>query len=266
MINSVVKAIKILELFSAAEPRLSLAEISRRLKMPKSTAHNLLATLHAEGFIERVDGELYALGAGPLILTQHMRVNVELRDPAAPLLRQLADASRESVYLTVRDGDAALYIYAVESPHRLLARTAVGERAMLHCTSVGKAMLAWLPEQEAAAVIARTGLPAYTATTITDAGALRAELAVTRARGYSRDAGEHEAGTYCLGAPILDARGLAFAACSVSGPDPAILGARQPKLAEAVMGAAQGISRLMGYVAPSVAQARRRQPHNGKLF
>lgn len=258
MIHSVVKAIKILELFSAAEPRLSLAEISRRLKMPKSTAHNLLATLHAEGFIERVDGELYALGAKPLALTQHMRVSVELRDPAAPVLRQLADASRESVYLTVREGDAALYIYAVESPHRLLARTAVGERAMLHCTSVGKAMLAWLSEEEVAAIVARTGLPAYTATTITNAAALAAELAATRARGYSRDAGEHEEGTFCLGAPILDARGTPFAACSVSGPDPAILGERQPKLAAAVVAAAQSISRLMGYVAPSGAQARLR--------
>jgi DNA-binding IclR family transcriptional regulator len=110
MINSVLKAVKILNLFHASETRLSLAEISQRLDIPKSTAHNLLNTLLSQRFIEKVDGDLYALGTAPLALTQKIRVNVEIRDPAAPLLRELADYSRESVYLTVKDGDQALYI------------------------------------------------------------------------------------------------------------------------------------------------------------
>ena len=105
MINSVLKAIDILHAFSPAEPRLTLAEISRRLGLPKSTAHNLLATLLARGLVEKVDGDHYALGTAVIPLTQSVRVNVELRDRAAPLLRELADACRESVYLTVLDGD-----------------------------------------------------------------------------------------------------------------------------------------------------------------
>lgn len=128
MIKSVAKAVEILMLFSPEEPRLSLAEIARRSGLPKATVHSLLATLVHYGLVERTDDGRYALGTALIPLTQAVRVNVELRDRAAPLLRELADATRESVYLTVRDGDFALYIYAVESPRRLLARTAYGCR------------------------------------------------------------------------------------------------------------------------------------------
>ena len=95
MIHSVLKAIKILNLFSVDKTRLSLNEVSTQLKIPKSTAHNLLNTLLSEGFIEKTDDGLYSLGKKPLILTQTIRVNVEIRDPAAPLLRELADQTRE---------------------------------------------------------------------------------------------------------------------------------------------------------------------------
>ena len=205
MINSVLKAIDILQAFSPSEPRLTLAEIAGRLGMPKSTTHNLLATLLSCGFVEKVDADRYALGTAVMALTQAVRVNVELRDRAAPLLRDLADQCRESVYLTVLDGDYALYIYAVESPNRLMARTAVGDRAHLHCTSVGKAMLAYLPEDEVEAIVARVGLPASSERTITRLDDLREELAATRARGFAIDNQEHELRTFCIGAPIFDA-------------------------------------------------------------
>jgi IclR family transcriptional regulator, acetate operon repressor len=248
VIHSVVKAIRILNLFSAAEPRLSLAVISARLEMPKSTAHNLLNTLLSLGYIEKVDGGHYALGTAPLTLTQRIRVNVEVRDPAAPLLRSLSDVTHESVYLTVLDGDFVLYIYAVESPQRLAARTAVGDRAHLHCTAVGKSILAYLDEAGRAAIVRRQGLPAFTQATITDAAALAAELSATRSRGFAIDRQEHERGTYCIGAPIFDAHGSVLGACSVSGVDPEIAGERMADIARHTQLAAQQISRLMGYV------------------
>lgn len=240
-----------METFSASEPRLTLGAISRRLGLPKSTAHNLLSTLMADGYIEQLEDDQYALGTAALMLTQNIRVNVEVRDPAAPFLRQLADATNESVYLTVKDGDFALYIYAVESPRRLLARTAVGDRAHLHATSVGKAILAGLSADEVRAVIARTGLPAYTAATIVTEAALFAALDDIRVRGYATDRGEHEPGTYCIGAPILGMRGRVVGSCSLSGTDPEIVGARREELALLVTRATQQISRLMGYVPAS---------------
>lgn len=248
MVNSVLKAIKIMNLFSASESRLSLAEISRRLDMPKSTAHNLLNTLLSEGYIERVDGDLYALGTAPLVLTQNIRVNVEIRDPAAPLLRELADYARESVYLTVKDGDYALYIYAIESPQRLLARTAVGDLIPLHCTSVGKAILAFLPDAEVEAIVRRVGLPAFTPNTIVNLDALKAELAETRKRGYAIDNEEHETSTFCVGAPIFDRSGHVIASCSISGASSSLVTHRLADLSAHVMETAQEISRRMGYV------------------
>lgn len=254
MVNSVLKAIRIMRLFNAQQSRLTLAEISRALDMPKSTAHNLLNTLLSEGFIEKADGEFYALGTAPLVLTQNIRVNVEFRDPAAPLLRELADTVRESAYLTVRDGDYALYIYAVESPQRLLARTAIGDRASMHCTSVGKAMLAWLPAEEVDGIVARAGLPASTPATITDPAALHEHLTETRARGYAVDAGEHEANIYCIGAPIWNRQGTVIGACSISGQSVSLVTDHLEQYAGHVMHAAQEISRRMGYVPASMSQ------------
>lgn len=248
MINSVVKAARILSLFSPGEPRLSLRDISRRLKMPKSTAYNLLNTLVAVNFLERVDGELYALGTAIIGLTPNVRVNVELRDRAAPFLRELADCTDESVYLTIRDGASALYIYAIESSGRLLARTAVGVRAPLYCTSVGKALLAFMPHDEVSRLYETTVLDAFTENTLTDYAALQAELLRTRERGYSVDNQEHELNTYCLGAPILDSRNQVIGSCSVSGVSPDIIGVRLPDLSARLMKTAQEISRHMGHI------------------
>lgn len=253
MIKSVAKAIDIMNVFSPVEPRLSLGEISRRLQLPKATAHNLIRTLASYGFLEKTDDNRYALGTALIAMTQAVRVNVELRDRAAPLLRQMADECRETVYLTTLDGDHALYIYAVESSKRLLARTAVGDRVPLHCTSVGKAMLAWLTDDEVEMIVTKVGLPRYTKATITTLEALEAELAATRVRGYAIDDEEHEAATYCLGAPIFSASGRVVGACSVSGTNPSLLNSRQEELSSLIMRSAHEISRRMGYVPSRVS-------------
>ena len=248
MINSVLKAIDILQTFRTEEPRLSLADISTRLDMPRSTTHNLLNTLLSRGFVEKTDDGHYALGPAIVALTQSVRVNVELRDRAAPLLRELADACRESVYLTTLDNGYALYIYAIESPRRLLARTAVGDRSPLHCISLGKAMLSRLSQEEVGGIVNRVGLPKFTDTTITDLDALKRELGQIRTQGYAVDRGEHETGTYCIGVPILDSRRRVIGACSVSSLDPQLICGDPPECAVRVMHTAQEISRRMGYV------------------
>jgi DNA-binding IclR family transcriptional regulator len=248
MINSVRKAIRILNVFSVTEPSLSLREISARVNMPKSTVHNLLNTLIMDGMIEKVDHDNYALGIGIIALTQSVRVNVELRDRAAPILRNLADSCRESVYLTIRDEDRVLYIYAIESSQRLQARTAVGDRVHMHCTSTGKAVLSALSDKDVDTIIDMAGMPAFTPKTITDRMALRDELLLTRKRGYSVDNEEHEVRTYCLGAPIFDAKGQVIGSCSISGRNPDILGAKLDYYVTSIRQASHEISRHMGFV------------------
>ena len=252
--SSLLKALDLLTVFTAAEPRLPLTEISRRLGLPKSTTHRILATLQARGFIERLDNEDYALGMSLIALGQAVRVNVEVRDRAAPVARALAEQSQESVYVAVREGDHILYIYAIETSKRLVARTAIGDRVPLHCTGIGKASLAFVELREPG-LVAAVNLCRFTDATITDPNVLRAELAVTRRRGYAIDRGEHEHGTFCTAAAFFDARGAAVGAISISGRDPDIIVDRLPGLSLAVTRAAAEISSRLGYVAPRPSAA-----------
>lgn len=250
MIKSVAKAMDILHVFSSLEPRLSLAEISRRLDLPKSTTHNLLNTLTHSGFIERIGSDQYALGTAIITLSQSVRVNAELRDRAAPMIRELADSTGETVYLTSYENDQVLYIYAVETSSRLMARTAVGERSPLHCTAVGKAILASLPPERVEAITAELnmGLPRFTEHTISTLDKLRVELEETRKMGYALDRQEHEIGTFCIGARIQNAEGRTIGACSISGRDPEIIAWRREDLAAMLLHTAQETSRQMGYL------------------
>lgn len=256
MIKSVAKALEILNIFTPSEPRLTLSQIARRMNIPKSTAHNLLSTLMAYGYIEKIEDDHYVLGNFIITLTQAVRVNVELRDRAAPLLRELANACRDSVYLTVLDGDYCLYVYAIESPSRLLARTVTGDRVHLHCTATGKAILASLTDQQVNGILTRVGMPSFTAKTTTDPERLFQELVETRKRGYALDNGEHEEGVYCIGAPIFNHQGRGIAACSISGVDPEIVGGKRLELSTLVTNTAHEISRRMGHVPASLSSLK----------
>ena len=248
MVNSIIKATQILELFSAEKPRWAIKDVSDALGFPKSTVHNILKTLVSEGFVEQTEDDLYSVGTRIVMLTKKVRVNIEIRDRAAPLIRRLTDACRESVYLTVPQGDRVLYIYAVESSQRLRARSALGDLAHLHCTGVGKALLSTLSDEGVRALATRAGLPAFTEHTIIEVDRLLTDVALTRQRGYSIDIQEHEIGHYCLGAPIYNHRQEAIAACSLSGIDPEIIGKRLPSLSKLLLETTEDISRLMGYM------------------
>ena len=253
MVESVLKAFRIMELFTYEQPRLTLAEIARRMEMPKSTVHNLLGTLKSIDCIEKLDDDTYALGIGFLPLTQYLRVNVEIRDRAAPLLRDLADACGESVYLAVLERTACRFIYVIETSRRLQARSALGGVAPLHSSGIGKAILAFLPAGAATEIVAQTGLPGVTPQTIVSRARLQKEMETIRERGYSTDGAENEEGTYCVGAPILDARGRPIAGCSLSGTDPHIVDKKLDNIAACVTYTAQEISRRMGYVPRKVS-------------
>lgn len=247
MIRSLAKAIETLELFSIERPAWSLGELSDATGYPKTTLRTILATLEQFGYITRI-GTKYALGSATIGLSQSAWVNVEIRDRAAPGLRELADAVGESVYLTVPERYRLLYIYAIESSHRLEARSAIGDHAYFHSTSVGKAMLAFLPTEERDRILDQTGLPRRTSTTITERGRFEREMAETRERGYSIDRSENEPDTYCIGAPLRAAGGTVIASCSISGNTPAVVYQRQEELAAKLLSAADAISKRLGYV------------------
>ncbi len=248
MIGSVLKAIEIMQAFTPDRPLIGLNELSEMLGYPKTTIHTILKTLESKKFIEPLGNGMYCLGTAIISMTQSVRVNVQLRDRAAPLLRELGEFCGESIYLTVKDGPFCLYIYAIESPDRLMARTAVGDTMPMHCTSVGKAILAFLSKDQVLEIFEEAGLEKFNDQTITEIVPLMEELARTRKRGYSLDISEHEDNVFCLGAPIFSESGEPIAACSISGMDKEIIGEKLELFSECIRYTAQEISRRMGYV------------------
>lgn len=249
MIQSLLKAVDLLEAFSIRNSRYTLAELAERTGYPKTTIHTILKTLESRGYVERV-GESYALGSAVISLSQAAIANVEIRDRAAPLLRQMADELGESVYLTVPGKAHILYIYAIESSQRLEARSAIGDVAYYHSTSVGKAILAHLPPERIEQILDSVGLPRRTPTTITSRETLLEELERIKAQGFSTDHSENEPETYCVGAPVFDASHRVVGSCSVSGNSPRIVADELERHAKVVVSTADAISKRLGYMPP----------------
>ena len=218
-VGAVRKALEILCQFSAAHPAHSVSDLSRSLDMPKSTTYNLLRTLERLDFLRQdpVDRR-YRLGPRVFELGLLYSHKSSLVSVAYPYLRKLADQTRETVKLGVSSNGEVLILTAIESPFQLHTRGDEGLRAAMHCTGLGKAILATFEDQEVSQVIKGRGLRPLTPNTITDLDRLLVELAGIRARGYTLDIEENEVGVVCAAAPIADSTHRTAAALSVSAP------------------------------------------------
>ncbi|NLE99666.1 MAG: IclR family transcriptional regulator [Anaerolineales bacterium] len=246
--KSVLKALDILEAFSDEEYTLGVTDLSRRLGINKATVHNLLTTLKSRGYIEEnPETRRYNLGVKALELSRVVRANIEIRDQAIPLLRELAKYSSEAIYLAILYDRHSVYIHAIEASGRPISHSAIGERVPLHCTAVGKAKMAFLPETEIDEVARVVGLARFTPNTIVDLAQLKVELERTRERGYAIDNEEHEVAIRCIAAPIFSETGDVVAACSVSGPSGRMTDERFRELAPEVRRIADAISRRLGH-------------------
>lgn len=243
-----VKALDILEQFAPEKSSLSLSDISRNTGFPKSTVHSILSTFLSKGYVEQNENGLYALGKKIIILTRSVMVNTDLRDRAAPYLRKLAGTCGQSIYLTCPYQGQLLYIYAIETESRLLARTAVGDLVPLHCTANGKSIAAFLSITERKALFEQTPLQAFTPYTITSYDELERELSEVSQMGFAVDRQEHELGTFCLGTPIFDSNSKIIGACSISGQDQEIIKSKMEEFSSLLINTAQEISWRMGFV------------------
>lgn len=247
MVNSVKKSIDILSLLSETEG-LGITEIARRLEIPKSSVHSILATLEAERLVERSgDSRKFHLGVRLIEFGNSAQAELDIVKVASAPLKRLNEESDETVHLTLLDNDEVLYVDCIESKKRLRTYSVIGVRAPLYCTSVGKAMLAFQPEGEIDRILKVVPLERKTSQTITDPEALRRELSVIRKRGYAVDNMEHEEHLRCVGAPIFGPGGNAFASLSVSGPEQRNTEERIPELARLVVNAASEVSDRLGF-------------------
>jgi DNA-binding IclR family transcriptional regulator len=245
MVRTVWRAFAILDSFAIGQEQ-NLNQICERLGYPKSSAYEILNTLVSLGVAEKTDeGNNYRLGLKLYELGARARGRLEIRKAALPAMRRLNKAVDETVHLSLLDQDQAVYVECCESSRRVRTYAVIGQRAPLYCTSVGKALLAFLPTERIKEILAGTELIKFTENTITDPDMLLKELAATEQRGYAVDNTEHEDDVRCVGAPIRNGRGEVFASISISGPSQRVSLSRVPELAELVTRAADEISGQM---------------------
>jgi DNA-binding IclR family transcriptional regulator len=224
---------------------LTTAEASRILGISRSTAYRLLVTMASRGFVEHDSSTRgWTLGMRLLALAR-LAKNEKLHQIALFSMRRLLEQEGETVNLAAFTGSELIYIETLESPHAFRMTEAPGEVAPLHATALGKAVLAALPEDDRASLLAHLDLRPLTDRTVCDRVQLEVQLRETSARGWSLEEGEAEAGVSCLGAAILDANRLPIGALSVSVPNVRLDPKRAGRIGQLVSAeAAETTSRL----------------------
>ncbi|WP_180684236.1 IclR family transcriptional regulator [Tepidicella baoligensis] len=243
-VQVIERMFQLLEVLASREEALSLKEISERTGLHPSTAHRILNDLAIGRFVERPEPGTYRLGLRLLELGNLVKARLSVRDTALGPMRELHKQIQQPVNLSVRQGDEIVYVeraYSERSGMQVVR--AIGGRAPLHLTSVGKLFLADDEPQRVRAYAARTGLMGNTRNSITQLPILERELAQCRRLGVARDNEELEMGVRCMAAGIYDDQGKLVAGLSISAPADRIDENWLPKL----QATAAQISAALGY-------------------
>ena len=188
IIHSIDRALQVLELFSLEKPEWGVTEISKALNIYKSNVHNVLTTLAERGFvIKDSETDRYKLGIKFFELGSIVIKNMDLRKIAHPYIEELSKEFNETVHLGVLDKGRIVSIEREESGQSLSPRIFIGKRTPLHCTAVGKAIMAYLSEDEIDLIIKEKGLERFTENTVTAKKDLKNEFKKIREQGYAVD-------------------------------------------------------------------------------
>jgi DNA-binding IclR family transcriptional regulator len=244
-VKSANRALDIFELLAAEDHGLTIAEIGDKLGLARSSTHGLVRTLHSRGYLMEDGGRRFHLGARLIQLGLRVADRLELRTAARGPLERLVAATHDTALLVVPESGELLYVDKVVSDARdVRTDPRVASRRPLHCSSLGKALLAALDDEAALAVVDAAGLDRATDYSIGSRDELLDDLEATRRRGYAVDQQEALLGVWCVGAPVRDHSGRSVAAVSLSTIreffDPDTAGPQ-------VAAAAVEISRAMGW-------------------
>lgn len=250
-VQALDRAFAVLDLLGESETPLGLAQVAASLQLHKSTAHRFLMVLERHHMVERTSGGKFRLGLRLFDYGNRAIEQYDLRERAQPHLRRLVSETEETAHLCILEQARVIYIDKIEPARSVRMITRIGASNSVHCTSVGKAMLAFLPEEKIAEVIRRTRFERHTTRTITNADALRAEIEKTRRRGYAVDDEELEEGLRCIAVPLLDAQRYPVAAISVSGPSFRVTAQKLPSIANHLLQCVRSISLDMGFTSTS---------------
>lgn len=243
LLSSVKKALEVLDFFTAEKHELSLAEISKRMGMHKSSVYRILKTLEAANFLQwDSDSGRYSLSLKILELANRVLAHYDLRTTAGPFMEELAAKTGEIIHLSILDGREIVYLEKKGAGQVLTVATKVGGRYPAYASAMGKVLLAFLPEKQLQVVLEGTELVALTPCTITDPAQLLRELEKIRKQGYALDNEEAFPGIRCIAAPIRERGGNVIAAISATVPAQRLESERIPKLIELIKETASLIS------------------------
>lgn len=249
IIQSVDRALHILEILSTRKEGYGVTELSAKLPLNKTSVYRMLSTLVRHGLAEQdPETERYKIGYKVLELSSSLLDSIDLRTEAKPYLKELERLTNEVIHLVTYVRGEVVYIEKLEGNETLRMHSKVGNRAPMHCTGVGKVVLAHLPTSEVTQIIDRYKLDEHTPYTIKDKDVLLDHLQGVRAKGYALDLQENELGINCIAAPIFDHTGKVTAAVSVSGPTMRMTDERIDELKHEIMETCKKISKRLGYM------------------
>ncbi len=246
---TVSRVLDVLESLAQNDRGIGLRALSESVRLPKATAFRYLVTLEERGYVRKdPDNGEYRLGLKILDLGSRVLNQIPIHEIALPHLRDLLTRFQETVNLGVLEHNEVVYLEVIDSPQTFKMSAHVGARDYPHATSLGKAMLAFLPEKEVERIVRATGMPKRTEKTICSLPRLKEELTLIRRRGYCIDDQENEQGACCVGAPLLDYQGNVMAAISLSGPAPRFSQEVIENIGAALIEITSQISRKMQYL------------------
>lgn len=212
------KTLDILEAVKVQDAGCRLAELSRRVELPKATVYRILNTLESRGYLDRgVDGS-YRLAKKLFDLQRQETLEAVLRRLGRPIMERMAEETRETVNMGTLEAGEIVVIETVESPQAVRMASKVGNRRALHSTALGKVLLAALPDKEWTRLVRMKGLPRFTPRTLVSEAELATEIEEVRRQGYALDDQENEPDGRCIGALVGGPYRQAIAAISISGP------------------------------------------------
>lgn len=210
-IASLAKGLRVLECFGAETPRLSIAQVAHATGLDRATARRCLLTLHAEGYAD-YDGKFFSLTPRALRLGMSALVSLPLPQVVQPWLDQLAEQIGHSCSMSILDGTEIVYMARATQKRVMSIGLMPGSRLPAHCTSMGRVLLAALPENEAEAIVKASQLSPRTHASLTSPDDIMERIADARTQGFAVIDQEIELGLLSIAVPILDARGQVVAA------------------------------------------------------
>lgn len=226
-VQSITRALAILEVLATRDDGLTLTELARDVALPPSSAHRILTTLQRRRFVRFDPATMsWLVGVQAFAVGNAFARSRDLVSLALPHMRRLMTDTGETVNFFMLDGDEAICMAQIQSQQMVRAISRPGSGMGMHRSAAGKVMLAHMPEKDVAAIIGRSGMPRYTDNTITTLEDLRQELNKIRERGLSVDNEEFSIGLRCIAVPIFDETGSVHAAVSIAGPAARITEAR----------------------------------------